>query len=134
MISFKCANSRCGSITELPAMPKKFVCSKCGVLNTPLPKTAGSGEEACGCLLPTGFEWKLPLGCIGDEDNPMYVTPDDATALTRFEWIEIFGYDPKAKLADMRRIGENGVPGFMNLSTLKKIREKIIAKELENYR
>lgn len=48
----------------------------------------------------------------------MYVSPDDAIPLTRIEWIEIYGYDPKAKLADMRRRGQEGVPGFVNLSTL----------------
>lgn len=133
MVQLKCANSRCGSITELPAMPKKFICSQCGVLNTPHSENVGSGSEACGCILPTSFEWKLPVGCIGDPDNPMYITADDGTALTRLEWIGIFGYDPKIKLAAMRKRGEDGVPGFVNLSRLKDIRKKIIANELKKY-
>jgi len=118
MVDLKCAG--CGEITTLPAMPKKFLCSHCGAPNTPVSKDYGSSEQACGCLLPTGFEWKLPAGCIGDADNPMYVSPDDGIPLTRIEWIEIYGYDPKVKLAEMRRRGKEGVPVFMNLSTMGK--------------
>jgi len=49
----------------------------------------------------------------------MYGTPDDpGVYLTRLEWIEAYDYDPKAKLADMRRRGQEGVPGYFNTSTL----------------
>jgi hypothetical protein len=60
----------------------------------------------------------MPVGVIGEGDNVMYITPDDGIPLTRIEWIEIYGYDPKAKLAEMRRRGEAGIPGYVNLSTL----------------
>jgi hypothetical protein len=116
LVKLKCAG--CGAITELPAMPKKFICKSCGAPNTPQPETAGTADEACGCILPTGFEWKFPVGVIGEGENVMYITPDDGIPLTRIEWIEIYGYDPKAKLAEMRRRGEVGVPGYVNLSTL----------------
>jgi hypothetical protein len=123
MVKLKCAG--CGEITMLPAMPKKFLCKSCGAPNTPLPETYGTGAEACSCLLPTGFEWRLPGGVIGEGDNLMYSTPDDPNCyLTRIEWIEVYGYDPKAKLADMRRRGKEGEPGFVNLSTLGKGRVK----------
>jgi hypothetical protein len=115
-VQLKCAG--CGFINELPAMPKKFLCKNCGAPNTPQPEGAGFADEACGCILPLGFEWKLPVGVIGEGDNLMYITPDGGEPLTRIEWIESYGYDPKAKLAEMRRRGEEGVPGFANLSTL----------------
>ncbi len=122
MVQLKCAG--CGEITDLPAMPRKFICKYCGAPNTPVPETYGTSDQACGCILPTGFEWKLPAGCIGTEESPMYISPDDAVPLTRIEWIEIYGYDPKAKLAEMRRRGKDDVPGFVNLSTLAKRRAK----------
>lgn len=118
-MDFKCA--ACGEITTLPAKPKKFLCKACGAPNTPVSEGYGSSEQACGCLLPTGFEWRLPAGVIGDsEESKMYIAPDDGTPLSRIEWIEIYGYDPKAKLAEMRRRGEEGVPGYTNLSSLKR--------------
>ena len=109
MINLKCAG--CGDITKLPAMPKKFLCRNCGAPNTPHPEGYGTGEQACGCDLPTGFEWRMPAGVIGEGENLMYISPDDAKELTRIEWIEIYGYDPKAKLEEMRRRGIEGVPG-----------------------
>ena len=119
MVNLKCAG--CGAITVLPAMPKKFICRSCGAPNTPQPDGAGSGSEACSCILPTSFEWKLPAGIIGLEPNIMYATPDDpGVYLTRSEWIEVYGADPKAQLEYMRKLGKEGMPGFTNLSTLKR--------------
>lgn len=117
MVDLKCAG--CGEITTLPVMPKKFLCRFCGAPNTPQPSTVGTGAEACSCILPTSFEWKMPSGVIGEGDNLMYSTPDDPGCyLTRYEWIEVYGYDPKAKLEEMRRRGKEGVPGYFNCSTL----------------
>jgi len=116
MVDLKCAG--CGAITTLPAMPKKFLCRSCGAPNTPVPADFGTSDQACGCVLPTGFEWKLPAGVIGEGENLMYITPDNSETLTRVEWIEVYGYDPKAKLEEMRRRGKEGVPGHVNLSTL----------------
>jgi hypothetical protein len=115
MSKFKCGS--CEGIIRLGATPKKFICPDCGVLNTPVPEGAGSSEEIVSCLLPKGFEWKLPAGVIGG-DSLLFVSPDDGTPLTRIEWIEIFGYDPKIKLEEMRKRGIEGVPGYINLSTL----------------
>ena len=115
MVDLKCAG--CGAITTLPATPKKFICRNCGAPNTP--QKDYSGKEACPCLLPTSFEWKMPSGVIGEGNNLMYGTPDDPSCyLTRSEWIEVYGYDPKAKLEEMRRRGKEGVPGYFNCSTL----------------
>ena len=122
MPSAKCAN--CGAIrtfSEEKGLPKKFCCSACGVLNTPMPDTAGTGEQAASCLLPTSFEWLMPSGVtepVGGE--PLYRTADDGIGLTRDEWIETFGRDPVIVLAAMRRLGKEGKEGYHNLSTLGK--------------
>jgi hypothetical protein len=116
-MDFECA--ACGEITTLPARPKKFLCKWCGAPNNPVGENFGTADQAASCLLPTGFEWRLPAGVIGDsEESMLYIAPDDGATLSRIEWIEIYGYDPKAKLADMRRRGQEGVPGYTNLSTL----------------
>ena len=115
MISLKCAN--CNTITDLPKKPKKFVCPECGVLNTPADEMAG--DEACGCILPTGFEWRLPSGEFDTPNGKMYSTADDGTMLTREEWISIFGSDPVIARDWMKKMGEEGKPGFKNLSTLR---------------
>ena len=97
----KCAS--CGLISELPDGAKKFVCPGCGVLNTPQPEGTGSGEEACGCLLPNRMEWLLPAGKIEYANGiTHYTTADDGTGLTRQEWIETFGVDPEVVLKKMR--------------------------------
>ncbi|NMC35381.1 MAG: hypothetical protein GYA36_23415 [Veillonellaceae bacterium] len=115
VVKLKCAG--CGAIATFPATPKKFICKSCGAPNTPVANDPGTGDSL-PCILPTGFEWKLPAGVIGEGDNMMYVSPDDGVYLTRMEWISIYGYDPKAKLEDMRRRGQKGVPGYVNISSL----------------
>lgn len=121
--SAKCA--KCGFINEVPDKAKKFCCSECGILNTPQPETAGTGEEACGCLLPEKFEWKLPSGQINSATGEtLYTTADDATPLSRAEWVACFGYDPVIVLENMRKRGKEGVEGCVNTSTLGKRRAK----------
>jgi len=113
----KCA--KCGAIAKFDKLPKKFCCSECGILNTPQPATAGTGDQACGCILPEKFEWKLPVGGItSPTGEELFTTADDGTALSRKEWIETFGYDPVVVLAAMRKLGEDGKEGYTNLSTL----------------
>lgn len=118
MVKLKCAN--CGEVTELPKMPKKFVCKECGVVNTPQPETAGTGDQACGCLLPTGFEWRLPVGVFETPEGELFATADDGEKLTRQEWIETFGADPVKLKEWMKKMGVEGKPGFTNLSTLRR--------------
>ena len=110
MTSFKCAN--CGAITDLPKKPKKFVCSTCGVLNTPA--TEMVADEACGCILPTGFEWKLPAGEFDTPNGKLFSTADDGTMLTREEWISIFGSDPVIASEWMKK-AKDGKPGFFKI-------------------
>ena len=119
MVKAKCAN--CGTETEFLKLPKKFICQSCGILNTPVPETYGTASQACGCLLPDKPEWLLPTGCLKspiDELHDIYTTADDATGISRLDWITIYGYDPKVVLANMRKLGQEGVPGYVNLSTL----------------
>lgn len=121
----KCA--KCGSIRIFDKLPRKFICSDCGILNTPQPEKAGSGDQACECLLPESFEYLLPAGKIGDIRGSKYdkfTTADDATPISRTDWIDIYGYDPEVVWQAMRKQGENGVDGYLNLSTLGKRRPK----------
>jgi hypothetical protein len=123
---YKCAG--CEKINTLPKGIKKFICTRCGAPNTPLPENFGTGSSAGGCVLPTGFEFRLPAGKVGTEPYIYYVTPDSSELLDRGEWVKTYGYDPKAKLEDMRLRGEQGVPGYLNTSTLAKLREKLKAQ------
>lgn len=121
MKKFRCAN--CEFLSEFDKAPKKFICQKCGVLNTPALENAGTGDQAAGCLLPTGFEWKLPVGRIKTPTHELYITPDDGTQLTRLEWIEIFGYDPKIVWEKMRESNTGRPEWVKNLSTLGRRRK-----------
>ena len=118
MAKAKCA--KCGTQTEFPKLPKKFVCPECGVLNTPQPATAGTADQACGCILPTSFEWRLPAGEFETPEGPLFSTADDGTKLTLQEWIETFGSNPRIARAWMKKMGIEGKPGFVNVSTLGK--------------
>jgi hypothetical protein len=119
MVDAKCA--KCGQIRTFEKLPKKFCCSGCGILNTPQPETAGTADQACGCILPESFEWIMPSGKVTPAGGEaLYTTADDGTQLTRKEWIETFGYDPEIVLKSMRTLGENGAEGYTNLSTLGK--------------
>lgn len=120
----KCA--KCGYINNVPDDAKKFCCSSCGVLNTPQPDTAGTGDQACGCLLPERHEFFLPSGKITDPRGALYdqfLTADDGTSISREKWIRDFGYDPEIIWQNMRKQGKEGVEGYVNLSTLGKRRK-----------
>ncbi|HOL44519.1 MAG TPA: hypothetical protein PK659_09725 [Methanothrix sp.] len=99
MADLKCGN--CGFVWTTEATPKEFVCERCGAVNV-VPVSDGAYDEPLGCLLPTGFEWKLPAGRIG---NPLvgykYVT-SQGTQMTRDEYIAAFKIDPEIALAYMR--------------------------------
>lgn len=115
-MKYKCAN--CEAISELPDKLKKFLCPDCGVVNTPDRENAGTGENACCCLLPKSFEWRLPVGEFDTPNGKMYSTADDGTMLTRDEWIAAFGSDPAILKEWMRKMGKEGKEGFKNVSTL----------------
>ena len=119
---FECAN--CEAITDFPVRPKKFVCSTCGALNTPRSENVGTGSQACGCILPTSFEWRLPAGEFDTPEGLLFSTADDGEKLTLQEWIEAFGSDPRIARAWMKKMGIEGKPGHVNLSTLGKRKAK----------
>ena len=48
---------------------------------------SGTGDQAAGCILPTGFEWKLPAGEFQTSFGLEYTTAD-GDRMTRIEWIE----------------------------------------------
>lgn len=125
MVYAKCA--KCGVEQPFAKLPKKFCCPECGILNTPVPDTFGTGDQACGCLLPESFEWKLPSGKISSSAGEVfYTTADDATKLTRVEWIDAFGFDPEVVLRVMRensKASHNGITG-LSIIGKKKVKGK----------
>ncbi|MCX8207422.1 MAG: hypothetical protein N3G75_06280 [Methanothrix sp.] len=95
----KCHN--CGSEADFKIMPKEFVCSVCGAVNV-VPQISEAADEPLSCLAPTGFEWQLPAGKIG---NPVfgfkYITAQ-GTQMTREEYLATFKIDPEVALQFMR--------------------------------
>jgi hypothetical protein len=122
LLKVKCA--KCESVKEVEKLPKKYICPDCGVLNTPQAKNARTSDQACGCLLPDNLQYLEPAGVEETPIGTLYKTADDATGITRLEWIEIYGYDPKTVLENMRNLGKEGKPGFFNTSSLGKGRAK----------
>ncbi|HWQ18557.1 MAG TPA: hypothetical protein VN455_02190 [Methanotrichaceae archaeon] len=93
MVKLTCQN--CGFEVDLETPPKrKLVCGQCGAVNNIVWENAGSGDQACGCLLPTGWEWKEPDGFQDTPAGRMWVCPDDAQLLSRLDWITEYGSDP----------------------------------------
>lgn len=94
----------CGETGETENPPVEFICRNCGSINVTETREEGA-SQACGCLLPTTFEWTLPLGKIG---NPIsgykYVSPS-GTLMTRHEWIVTWAIDPDRALKWMREGG-----------------------------
>jgi hypothetical protein len=98
----KCA--ACGAIKNTDNPPVEFICKECGCINVTEIKEEGA-RQACGCLLPTTFEWTLPVGKIG---NPIsgykYISPS-GTLMTQMEWRATWGVDPEIALNWMRNGG-----------------------------
>jgi len=121
----KCAN--CSKIVETEKELKKYVCPSCGAINTPEDPNAGFGDQACGCLLPDGFEFRLPAGKIGNKfTGYKYISPDNGDELTKTEWMLSFGLDPDLALEYMRsNAAADERDDDVDLSTLgkKKVRK-----------
>jgi hypothetical protein len=94
----------CGATANSDNPPKEFICSECGSINVTEIREE-SGKQACNCLLPTTFEWTLPLGKIG---NPIagykYVSPS-GTLMTWEQWMVAWNIDPDRALDWMRSGG-----------------------------
>ena len=121
-MNFKCAN--CGEITDIPGEVKGFICGNCGVMNIPQSENAGTGDEACGCLVPEGAEWLLPSGefhVFPTTENPegLEYTTAEGKRFTLREWIRDFKTDPRIAREWMTKMGREGKPGHRNLSTLR---------------
>jgi|WetSurMetagenome_2_1015567.scaffolds.fasta_scaffold84546_1 hypothetical protein len=101
-MEIKCA--ACGATKNTRTPPMEFICKDCGCINVTEIKEEG-GRQACSCLLPTTFEWTLPVGRIG---NPIsgykYVSPS-GTIMTREQWLKAWSTDPEIALQWMRSGG-----------------------------
>ena len=119
MVKLKCHN--CGREIEVETPPKEFVCT-CGAVNV-VPTFDGTGDAACTCLVPTGFEWQEPAGVKAGPGGKIYITAQ-GTEMTKDEYIKAFKLDPDLALAYMRELGREGKEGYTNVSTLgkKKVR------------
>ncbi len=113
----------CGDEKNPSVAPKEFVCSICGAVNI-VPVLSGTHPEACGCLPPTSFEWRLPLGVNTDPMGVKHYKTAQNTEMTKEEFINAFGCDPDIVLERMRELGIEGQEGFVNLSTLGKKKVK----------
>jgi hypothetical protein len=110
----KCAN--CKTINEFPEDVTSFACGKCGTCQTIASKEGGWGDNACGCILPEGFEWAMPAGKIGGK----FIPADGGKPMTKNQYIAAYHIDPEVCLKEMRDLGKDGAEGFKNLSTLGK--------------
>jgi len=124
MVNLTCAN--CGSNRDVENPPSKFRCKICGAPNSVVSELNDSGEQACGCILPTGFEFSLPAGRIGNKiTGYKYTSPDDGTPLTKEEYIVAFNIDPEIALEYMRNGGAAAErDDDVDLSTLKRKNER----------
>jgi len=115
MSKFKCHN--CGRQVESDKLTKdtEWVCT-CGAVNV-VPLLDGTGDDAVSCLAPTGFEWQLPSGVLEGPRGKIYITAQ-GTQMTKDEFMTAFKVDPDLALEYMRKLGEEGKPGFFNTSTL----------------
>lgn len=100
MVELKCHN--CGATTVLDIdVPKEFVCPACGAVNV-IPREMSS-DAPLDCLAPTGFEWRMPAGKIG---NPLtgfqYITAQ-GTQMSREEYLATFRIDPEIALQYLHR-------------------------------
>lgn len=98
-MQLKCA--ACGAKGETNNPPKEFICSICGCVNVTVIKEEGA-IQACGCLLPTSFEWTMPAGENGNPIVGYWYQSPSGTKMTRDEWIEAYHVDPHICLVWMR--------------------------------
>lgn len=115
MVTLKCHG--CGREAETDNPPKEFVCKVCGAVNI-VPEFDGTASEACGCIPPRGFEWRLPAGINRSVSGEVEVITAQGTKMTREEFLEAFGCDPVIVYENMRKLGREGMPGFFNTSSL----------------
>lgn len=95
----KCHN--CGITAEYPDA-KEFVCVTCGAVNV-VPVHNGTVDAEVMCLAPTGFEWRMPAGKIGNEILGFRYVTAQGTQMSREEYMREFGIDPEIALQYMRK-------------------------------
>lgn len=98
-MELKCA--ACGATGNTDNPPLEFVCTTCGCVNVTEIKNEG-GVQACGCLLPTSFEWSLPVGRFGNPHSSCKYVSASGTPMTKTEWLTSYGVDPEIALNWMR--------------------------------
>ena len=117
MTKFVCHN--CRNKVDLPKDTQIWGCKTCGCVND-VPLHDGTGDAAVDCIAPPGWAgWTLPAGRHRDPSgNTLYQVGTGHTWLTKDQYIAQLGIDPEIALDAMRKLGEQGVPGHFNCSTL----------------
>jgi hypothetical protein len=114
-MDLKCHN--CGMIVMVAdedQLPKMYVCRRCGAVNDLPIDYAMATDTPLPCLEPTGFEWQMPAGKIGNDIVGCQFISSTGQKLARWEWIQTFGFDPVTALKYERehrglKIGEEAV-------------------------
>lgn len=105
MVKIKCF--KCGFVWEIECAPcvKEAVCLECGALNV-LPDMS-DGDEIEGdwlqCIEPTGFEWSLPSGKLGNPISGYTYVDAHGNYLTKDGYIAKYKIDPDLALEYMRK-------------------------------
>lgn len=116
LVNAKCHG--CGTIKKIKKTDTEFCCLTCGAVNG-IPKGEFSNGAVLDCIPPTGFEWTLPTGVLKDPSGKVvgYITAI-GSKLSKVDYRRIYGCDPEIMLANMRKLGIDGIEGYKNLSTL----------------
>ena len=106
----------CGREVEIMATDPEFMCSVCGAKNV-VPHSE-LYDEPLACIPPKGFEWALPVGVLQSASGKKIYVTAQGSQVDKATFIRMYGCDPDITLANMRKLGVDGVEGYKNLSTL----------------
>lgn len=81
---------------------KKIICPECGVVVEIDLDEVDPEEEWLPCLLPEGFEWRLPAGKIEPVVGEVLYVDAIGKQYTRTQYIERYNIDPQIAFERMR--------------------------------
>ena len=111
-IKIKCFN--CGVVSEVECevcgtcagQQCTVKCPNCGAVNV-LPDMSGEGEEVEGdwlaCIEPTGFEWSLPSGKLGNPISGYIYVDAHGKHWSKDGYLAEYKIDPELALEYMRK-------------------------------
>jgi hypothetical protein len=78
----------------------KTICPQCGAVSEI--KSGSPSEDWLECVLPTGFEWRLPAGKIEMATGAVFYIDAVGNKMTREEYLERYNIDPEVAYQNMR--------------------------------